>query len=118
MLRIPDLITEIPIDGNGIPVPDTEQREECEKLATVVLPRLMNTLPRLLRHSVNVRHRVALNDMHSGLVYRANALDAIRTTGRRVTLDMSRVESGVRLRAVHAAAFDRFCKTIEIEVGA
>lgn len=116
MLRIPDLITEIVTQGKG--VPDAEQREECERLATVVLPRLMNTLPRLLRHSVNVRHRVALNDMHSGLVQRANALDALGTIGHRVTLDMSRVESGTRLRAVHAAAYDRFCKTIEIETGA
>lgn len=116
MMRIPDLITEIASEGNG--VPDAEQREECEKLATVVLPRLMNTLPRLLRHSVNVRHRVALDDMHSSLVNRANALDMLGTIGRRATLDMSRVESGTRLRAVHAAAYDRFCKTIEIETGA
>ena len=116
MQRIPDLITEIASQEGNNGVPDAEQREECEKLATVVLPRLMNTLPRLLRHSVNVRHRVALNDMHSSLVLRANALDALgtTTTGRRVTLDMSRVESGARLRTVHAAAYDRFCKTIEI----
>jgi hypothetical protein len=121
MQRIPDLIKEITSDGNGVPDPDTEQREECEKFATVILPRLMNTLPRLLlRDSVNVRHRVALNDMHSSLVLRANALDALGTgtTGRRIALDMSRVESGVRLRAVHSAAYDRFCKAIEIEVGA
>jgi len=116
MQRIPDLITEFVNDGNGIP--DAELREECEKLATVVLPRLMSALPRLLRHSVDVRHRAALDDMLSSLVLRANALDALGTAGRRVTLDMSMVESGVRLRAVHAAAFDRFCKTIEIEIGA
>jgi nuclear pore complex protein Nup98-Nup96 len=116
MQRIPDLITEIVNEGNG--VPDAEQREECEKLMTVVLPRLMNTLPRLLRHSVNIRHRAALDDMLSSLVLRANALDTLGTAGRRVALDMSRVESGARLRAVHAAAFDRFCKTVEIEISA
>ena len=116
MQRIPDLITEIASQGNT--VPDVEQREECEKLATVVLPRLMSTLPRLLRHNGNVRHRAALDDMLSSLVHRANALDTLGITGRRVALDISRVESGARLRSVHAAAFDRFCKTIEIEIGA
>ena len=116
MQCIPDLITQIASQENG--VPDAEQREECEKLATVVLPRLMSTLPTLLRHSKNIRHRAALHDMLSGLVLRANILDTLGTTGRRVALDMSRVDSGARLRAVHAAAFDRFCKTIEIDVGA
>lgn len=114
MQRIPDLITAIVNQGE---VPDPQQREECEKLATVVLPRLMNTLPRLLRHVSNVRHRAALDDMLSSLVFRANALDTLGTA-RRVALDMSRVESGARLRAVHAGAFDRFCKTIEVEIGA
>lgn len=113
MQRIPHLITEIASRGNG--VPNTEQREECEKLATVVLPRLMSTLPRLMRHITKVRHRAALDDMLSSLVLRANALDTLGTAGRRVALDMSRVESGARLRAVHAATFDRFCKTIEVE---
>ena len=117
MQRIPELITEIVSEGNG--VADAQQREECEKLATVVLPRLMSTLPRLLRHISNARHRAAFDDMLSSLVHRANALDTLGTAGRRVALDMSRVESGARLKAVHAAAFDRFCKTIEsLEIGA
>jgi hypothetical protein len=114
--RIPELVNEIASQRNNIA--SAEQREECKKMATIILPRLMSTLSRLLRHSVGVRYRIALDDMHANLVRCANALNTLGIAERRVALDMSIVESGARLKAVHEAAFDRFCKTLELEIGA
>lgn len=114
--------------------PNEAQKEEAKHIQETI-PRLLQLLPPIFgsRDLSNTRasylgnlaadggyiyqdkrHKAALDEMLSGLVLRANSLETVLLDSPKMKLDLRGVEAGARLRAVQAAAYDRFCKSVEV----
>jgi hypothetical protein len=128
MEKIPILVRGIVSQPHS--QPNEAQKDQAKHIRDTI-PRLLQLLPPIFgsrdvgnnRTSYgndssyvyhDKRHKAALDEMLSGLVLRANSLETVLLDGPKMKLDLRGVEAGARLRAVQAAAYDRFCKSVEV----
>jgi hypothetical protein len=60
------------------------------------------------------RHKAALDEVITGLVYAAQPLQTLLMRKPNVRMDLRGVEPGARLQVVQSAAYDRFCNSLEV----
>jgi len=106
MVRLPELREFYRIDA----VPDASHATEVEEFARSI-PKLLAILPDVLPDRTNVRHKIAVSEMLTGLTQR---LDQLRPLSIQSQLRTSDAPEAIRLRHVHAASLHRFLRSIEV----
>ncbi|CAL1699287.1 unnamed protein product [Somion occarium] len=107
MTRLPKLREHIiQIDA----VPDASQATELEELSRSV-PKLISLLPDVLPDHNNLRYKAALSEMITGLTLQ---LDQVRPLAIQSQLRAPLTTEATRLRHIHATAYERFLRTIQV----
>ncbi|KAI0792317.1 nuclear protein 96-domain-containing protein [Abortiporus biennis] len=106
MTRLPQLKVHLVADA----VPDAAQATELEELTRSV-PKLITRLPDLWPDSSDVRYKIAISEMISGLTKR---LDQVRPLAIEKQLRTAHASEIVRMKHVTSSAYERFLRTIEV----
>lgn len=104
-------------------LPTKEQTSRADRVFSTI-PSLLRLLPPILgvdqgttrgAHSLqSKRHKAALDEVITSLVYAASPLQTLLMRKPNVKLDLRGVEPGARLQVVQSAAYDRFCSSLEV----
>lgn len=124
MQSIPKLIDSISAQPNATPT--AEQSAKADRIFATI-PNLLRLLPPILgsnqdpTHDMaaahvlqSKRHKAALDEVVTGLVYASAPLETMLQRKPNVRLDLRGVEPGARLQVVQSAAYDRFCNSLEV----
>ncbi|KAF9234244.1 nuclear protein 96-domain-containing protein [Melanogaster broomeanus] len=103
MTRLPELHTSL----SDAAVPDAAEEQECETL-TRSIPKLIGILPDVLFSQSDLRHKVALAEMISGLTVILDQVKPLALAQSQIRL--RGVDEATKLRHIQTVALERFTK--------